>query len=105
MDITMYCAPWCGDCRRSETVLEQYGITFKKRDVDADPKALQEFLTLVGDGPHNIPQILFQHYENEDGKEGKTGEMVTDAILVEPSNQELISALQTYGFIPAAQSS
>ena len=75
-DITVYGAPWCGDCRRSKLFLDRHRGPYEWVDVDEDPDGL-EYIRQLNGGRRIIPTIVFQ-----DG-----------SILVEPSDEELGSKL------------
>jgi thioredoxin reductase (NADPH) len=72
MDITIYGAYWCPDCRRSKQFLGEHQIPYKWVDIEQD-KAGETYVLQKNDGKRIIPTIEF-----EDG-----------SILVEPSNAEL----------------
>lgn len=72
MDITIYGAYWCPDCRRSKQFLGEHQIPYKWVDIEQD-KAGEEYVLQKNNGKRIIPTIEF-----EDG-----------SILVEPSNAEL----------------
>lgn len=73
--ITIYGAEWCADCHRSRALLDQFDVPYTYKDIDADASAMTEMLALV-DGRNVIPTIVFG-----------------DTILQEPTNHELITAL------------
>lgn len=37
--LTVYCRPWCGDCRRALAWLDDHGIDYVEVDVDRDTDA------------------------------------------------------------------
>ncbi|PKQ16092.1 MAG: NrdH-redoxin [Actinobacteria bacterium HGW-Actinobacteria-7] len=37
--LTVYCRPWCPDCRRALAWLDEHDIAYVEVDVDADPDA------------------------------------------------------------------
>jgi glutaredoxin len=80
-DLVFFGADWCGDCRRSKAQLNELGINYELKDVEARPEAAAEAEQISG--RKNIPVILF--------KDGK--------VLVEPSNQLLESELRQRGLI------
>lgn len=80
-DLVFFGADWCGDCRRSKAQLNELGINYELKDVEAQPEAAAEAEQISG--RKNIPVILF--------KDGK--------VLVEPSNQLLESELRQRGLI------
>jgi thioredoxin reductase (NADPH) len=72
MDITIYGAYWCPDCRRSKQFLGEHQIPYKWVDIEQD-KAGEAYVLQKNGGKRIIPTIEFA-----DG-----------SILVEPSNAEL----------------
>jgi glutaredoxin len=80
-EVTFYGAQWCGDCRRSESLLNTLGVEFDKKDVESSPEYTEEAKAISG--RTNIPVIVFA-----DGKH-----------LVEPSDAELSSELKVRGII------
>lgn len=76
MDITIYGAYWCPDCRRSKQFLGEHQIPYKWVDIEQD-KAGEVYVLQKNAGKRIIPTIEF-----EDG-----------SILVEPSNAELAAKL------------
>ncbi|MGH2388055.1 MAG: glutaredoxin domain-containing protein, partial [Chloroflexota bacterium] len=69
--LTVYGAPWCGDCKRAKKFLGEQRVHYDWVDVDQDPAGLQ-VVERVNQGKHIIPTIVFG-----DG-----------SALVEPSNAE-----------------
>lgn len=53
--ITIYSATWCGFCHAAKGYLDKLGITYKDKDVDADPKAAEE--SVKKSGQRGIPVI------------------------------------------------
>jgi glutaredoxin len=80
-EVTFYGAQWCGDCRRSESLLNTLGVEYDKKDVEISPEFTEEAKAISG--RTNIPVIVFA-----DGKH-----------LVEPSDAELSSELKIRGII------
>ena len=39
LDLTIYSAPWCGDCRKLDRWLASEGLSFPNIDIEADPAA------------------------------------------------------------------
>lgn len=76
LDITIYGAHWCPDCRRSKQFLGEHQIPYRWIDIEQD-KAGEEYVLKKNDGKRIIPTIEFG-----DG-----------SILVEPANAELASKL------------
>lgn len=72
MDITMYGADWCGDCRRAKAWFEENGYEYDYVDLVANPEETQNVLDR-NNGKQQIPVIVF----------------ADDSHLVEPTNQEL----------------
>lgn len=75
--ITLYGAPWCGDCRRSRAFLDENKVEYDYIDIDKDEKAAEKVVE-INRGMRSIPTIIFP-----DG-----------SILVEPSNEELKEKLE-----------
>jgi thioredoxin reductase (NADPH) len=75
-NITVYGAPWCGDCRRSKRFLSEHRIHYNWVDIEQNVEA-QAVVEAYNDGKRIIPTIVFA-----DG-----------SILVEPSNAELATKL------------
>jgi len=80
--ITMYGADWCGDCRRSERLLNELNVEYTKIDTDADVTATDKVIEING-GAKSIPVIVFS-----DGTH-----------LTEPSDNDLKAKLQSLGII------
>jgi mycoredoxin len=80
--ITMYGADWCGDCRRSERLLNELNVEYTKIDTDADVTAADKVIKING-GAKSIPVIVFS-----DGTH-----------LTEPSDNDLKAKLQSLGII------
>ena len=76
MDITIYGAYWCPDCRRSKQFLGEHQIPYRWVDIEQD-KAGEAYVLQRNEGKRIIPTIEFA-----DG-----------SILVEPSNAELAAKL------------
>jgi thioredoxin reductase (NADPH) len=72
LQITVYGAPWCPDCRRAKTFLGNHRIPFHWVDLEEHPEAVAE-VESRNDGKRVIPTIVFG-----DG-----------TFLVEPDNEEL----------------
>ena len=80
--ITMYGADWCGDCRRSERLLNELNVEYTKIDTDAVVTAADKVIEING-GAKSIPVIVFS-----DGTH-----------LTEPSDNDLKAKLQALGII------
>lgn len=75
-EITVYGADWCPDCTRTKRALDAAGAEYVYRDLVAEPEAATEAEAISG--RKNIPVVVLP-----DG-----------AVLVEPSDPELLEALQ-----------
>ncbi len=53
-EITMYTAPWCGDCRRAKQFLSERGVSFREVNVDEDDEA-SDLVIRVNNGKRKIP--------------------------------------------------
>jgi glutaredoxin len=80
-EVIVYGADWCGDCRRSEKLLNALGVEFEKKDVEQSAEFTEEARAISG--RTNIPVIIFS-----DGK-----------FLVEPSDPELNAELTIRGLV------
>ena len=66
MNVVMYTAPWCRDCRETKRYLQSHHIPFTEIDIEANPSASDEVLHHVG--KRAIPQLVldgewFQPYK------------------------------------------
>jgi thioredoxin reductase (NADPH) len=77
VDITVYGAPWCSDCKRAKKFLGEQRIHYHWVDVEQNAAGLA-LVERVNQGKRIIPTIVF-----EDG-----------STLVEPSNAELAAKLK-----------
>ncbi len=75
-DVTVYGAPWCGDCKRAKKFLGEQRVHYRWVDVEQDAAGLA-VVERANNGKRIIPTIVF-----EDGSR-----------LVEPSNAELAAKL------------
>ncbi len=75
--VIVYGADWCGDCHQAKQILDSKNIPYEYRNSE-DPAIKSTMLALV-DGRESIPVIV-----------------MGDMILQEPSNHELIKAIDTY---------
>jgi mycoredoxin len=76
--ITMYGAMWCGDCRRSKSLLDRHGVDYEYVDTETIEDAADRARSISG--RTNIPVIVFP-----DGSH-----------LVEPSDPELQSKIAAF---------
>jgi mycoredoxin len=76
--IIVYGTRWCPDCHRSKKVLRAREVPFEYVDINRDLEA-QTFVEQVNKGNRSVPTICFP-----DGD-----------VLVEPSNQELNTKLDS----------
>jgi glutaredoxin len=56
MDVQVYTASWCRDCRAAKQFLQMHGIAFTEIDIDANPAASDEVVRHVG--KRAIPQMV-----------------------------------------------
>ena len=56
MDLTVYSASWCRDCREAKRFLSEHNIAFKEIDIEKTPGAADEVLRNVG--KRAIPQFV-----------------------------------------------
>ncbi len=56
MDLTLYSASWCRDCREAKRFLAEHKIPFNEIDIENTPGAADEVLRNVG--KRAIPQFV-----------------------------------------------
>jgi mycoredoxin len=56
MDLTVYSAPWCRDCREAKKFLAKHNIPYKEIDIERVPGAAEDLLANVG--KQAIPQFV-----------------------------------------------
>ena len=56
MELTVYSASWCRDCREAKRFLTRHNIPFHEIDIEATPGAADEVLENVG--KRAIPQFV-----------------------------------------------
>ncbi|MGO9939718.1 MAG: glutaredoxin family protein [Terracidiphilus sp.] len=56
MDVQVYTAAWCRDCRAAKQFLDSHGIAYTEINVDADLAASEELIRHVG--KRAIPQLV-----------------------------------------------
>ena len=56
MNVQIYAASWCPDCRQARKFLDKHGIDYTVIDVDADRAASDEVLRRVG--KRAVPQLV-----------------------------------------------
>ena len=56
MNLVLYSAPWCRDCREAKRFLEKHGIQYTEIDIEETPGAAAEVLFHVG--KRAIPQFV-----------------------------------------------
>ena len=56
MEVIVYCAPWCGDCREAKRFLVRYNIPYTEIDIEQSPEAAQEVVRHTG--KRSIPQFV-----------------------------------------------
>jgi glutaredoxin len=76
--ISVYGASWCPDARRARRFFDEHGVDYAWIDIDEDIEA-RDFVKNTNGGQVVIPVIVFPD----------------ESILVEPSNHELASKIDT----------
>jgi len=56
MELILYSAYWCRDCREAKRFLDQHSIPYKEIDIENTPGAAEEVLANVG--KRAIPQFV-----------------------------------------------
>ena len=70
MEVTVYTAFWCPDCRTAKRFLQSHNIPFKEVDIESTPGAADEVVRQTG--KRAIPQFVIdgewvQPYTPEEG--------------------------------------
>lgn len=70
MDLTLYSAAWCRDCREAKRFLNKHGFAYTEIDIESTPGAADDVLRKVG--KRAIPQLVingewFQPYRPGQG--------------------------------------
>jgi mycoredoxin len=81
-EITMYGAHWCGDCRRSQRLLNELGVEYSYINIEEVSGAADKVVEING-GAQSIPVVMFS-----DGTH-----------LTEPSDPDLRKKLESLGLI------
>jgi mycoredoxin len=56
MELIVYSAPWCGDCREAKRWLAKHNIQYKDINIEVVPGAAQEVIRRTG--KRAIPQFV-----------------------------------------------
>ena len=56
MDLIVYTAPWCGDCRVAKRWLAKHNIAYKEINIEETPGAAEEVVKHAG--KRAIPQFV-----------------------------------------------
>ena len=56
MDVTLYSAPWCRDCREAKRFLTKHNIPHEEIDIERTPGAAD--LVIANTGKRAIPQFV-----------------------------------------------
>jgi len=56
MELLLYSASWCRDCREAKRFLAKHNIAFKEIDIEATPGAAEQVIANVG--KRAIPQFV-----------------------------------------------
>lgn len=56
MELLVYSAPWCPDCRTAKRFLEKHGIPFREINIEITPGASDEVIRRTG--KRAIPQFV-----------------------------------------------
>ncbi len=74
--LTMYTTKWCGDCRFTKRLLDEWGVPYREVDIATDDEA-RATVRRAANGNMSVPTLVFA-----DGR-----------VLVEPSRDELRAAI------------
>jgi glutaredoxin len=56
MDLLVYSAPWCPDCRTAKRFLQKHNISYQEINIEATPEAADEVVRHTG--KRAIPQFV-----------------------------------------------
>ncbi|MFO0688592.1 MAG: glutaredoxin family protein [Myxococcota bacterium] len=56
-EVTIYTAPWCGWCRKTMAFLDERGVDYVNKDVEADPRWAEELHAKTGSGAVPLVEI------------------------------------------------
>ena len=56
MELLIYSAPWCGDCREAKRFLDKHAIPYREVDIEQTPGAADEVIRRTG--KRAIPQFV-----------------------------------------------
>ncbi len=56
MQLVVYTAPWCSDCREAKRFLAQYDIAYREINIETTPGAAEE--VIKNTGKRAIPQFV-----------------------------------------------
>lgn len=56
MDLKIYTATWCRDCREAKRFLDKHGVHYAEIDIESTPGAADEVLRHTG--KYAIPQLV-----------------------------------------------
>jgi glutaredoxin len=56
MQLTVYSAPWCPDCREAKRFLDRYKIAYTEINIETTPGAIEEVVKRTG--KQAIPQFV-----------------------------------------------
>jgi len=56
MDVVVYSAPWCPDCRQAKRFLDRFKIPYREIDIESVPGAAEEVIRQTG--KRAIPQFV-----------------------------------------------
>ncbi len=78
--VVIFGAPWCGDCVRSQRLMDEHAVGYEYRNIETEPGLTDIVIAYneqLGLGPkRRIPVIV-----------------IDDLVLSEPTNDELAQAL------------
>ncbi len=56
MELIVYSAPWCGDCREAKRFLAKHNIAYKEVNIETTPGAAED--VIKNTGKRAIPQFV-----------------------------------------------
>ena len=90
MQVLVYSAPWCRDCREAKRFLEKHSIAYTEIDIESSPGAAEEVIRHVG--KRAIPQFVVDGQWIQPYRPGRgfLHQEMTEFFRVASTNQPLV---------------
>lgn len=89
LDLQVFSAAWCGDCRRLERWLAENQVTYRKVDLESDPGAAERLERETG--KRAIPFVLVNGIHWVRGYHRELPSRFDPALLIQEIRQSLAS--------------